>query len=636
VTPDASRRTAAVVRRFRADFVFGALLVLFAGLLVRCAWLQLARGGDYRARAARQQMRSVKEREVRGAIRDRAGRLLAVSRPVRTVGLDAGRPEPDADFLIRDPARFAAALADILEQPDEARHVREAIRRAREERLRPGTRALYCTVHRGVDDPRVVARLDAAVAERTLPGLVVLESELRDYPNGTHAAHVLGRAGLGDPPEGPLHGGSFGLEARLDRHLRGEVRSLPVARDGRGRPFVLSRPRLRGEDEARDAYLTIDLVVQHACEAALDRLDEEWTHEGSVAVVLEPESGDVLGLACRPTFDPNDPTAPIPPNLAVQERYEPGSTFKPFTAAWALEHGVVGPDEVLPMPLVREFALGSSVRRVSDDHEIGDGTIRLAIAKSSNTGAAEIGWRLGARRLQDLVTLLGVREPTGLFPHEAKGAVRTAEEWNPLWSTTSVAFGHEIAITPLRLAAAFAAFARDDFAPVEPRILLAVGGQAARPAAAGRPLCSSPAHRALVRDALAAVVDEGTGSATVRGHLWTIAGKTGTAKTPHGDGRFTYVSSFCGYAPRERPRVVVLVLAKDARSKRDPSAKPYGGAVAGPAVKAIVEDVLAYLRVPTDVPGALPSAAPAISAAPASGGGSLPASVGTVPSEDFR
>jgi cell division protein FtsI/penicillin-binding protein 2 len=631
VAPDPGRRAAAIVRRFRTNFVFGALLFLFGGLLLRCAWLQLARGGEYRARAARQQMRSMKQREVRAAIRDRVGRLLAVSRPVRTVGLDAGRPEAGADFLVRDPARFAAALADLLEQPEQARHVRDAIRRAREERLRPDSRALYCTVHRGVDDPRVVARLDAAVADRTLPGLVVLESELRDYPNGTHAAHVLGRAGLGDPPEGPLHGGSFGVEARLDRWLRGEVRSLPVARDGRGRSFVLSRPRLRGEDEVRDAYLTLDLVVQHACESALDRVDAEWTHDGSVAVVIEPESGDVLGLACRPTFDPNDPRVPILRNLAVQERYEPGSTFKPFTAAWALEHGVVGPDEVLPMPLVREFALGSSVRRVSDDHEIGDGTVRLAIAKSSNTGAAEMGWRLGSRRLQDLVTVLGVREPTGLFPHEAAGAVRTAEDWNPLWTTTSVSFGHEIAITPLRLAAAFCAFARDDFAPVEPRIVLAVGGQAVRPAAAGRSLCTSPAHRALIRDALAAVVDEGTGSATLRGARWTIAGKTGTAKTPRGEGRFTYASSFCGYAPREKPRIVVLVLAKDATSRRDPAAKPYGGAVAGPAVRAIVEDVLSYLRVPEDVPPAAPPAAAA-----AVTDASLPASVAGAPSEDLR
>jgi cell division protein FtsI/penicillin-binding protein 2 len=547
VPPGVARRALDAVRRFRTNFVFGALLVLLGGLLVRCGVLQLAHGAEYRERAASQQMRSVRSRAVRGAIRDRHGRALAQSRPVRTVGLDAGRPEPDADFLIRDPFRFAATLADVLDRPGDARAIRDAIRRAREERLRPATRALYCPVHRNVDDPRVIARLDAVVAEGSLPGLVVAESEVRDYPNGAHAAHVLGRAGPGDPPEGPLHGGAWGMEARLDRFLRGESRSLPVARDGRGRAFLPDHAIARGGDVSRDAHLTIDVVVQHACEAALDRMEEEWSHRGAVAIVLDPHQGDVLGLAVRPTFDPNDPSVPVLANLAVQDRFEPGSTFKPFTAAWALEHGVVGPDEVVPMPLVREFEWAGKLRRVSDDHEIGDGTLRTALAKSSNTGHAELGWRLGAARMQALVDVLGVRRPTGdQFPKEVGGQVASPREWNPLYTTTSVAFGHELAITPLRLAGCFAAFARDDFAPVEPRVVLALGGRPARPAVVGRPLLTSPAHRALVRDALAAVVEEGTGSATVQSRRFRIAGKTGTAKVPRGDGRFSSVSSVCG------------------------------------------------------------------------------------------
>jgi UDP-N-acetylmuramoyl-L-alanyl-D-glutamate--2,6-diaminopimelate ligase len=626
VPPGVARRTLAVVRRFRTNFVFGALLVLFGGLLFRCVVLQVAHGAEYRERAAREQMRSLQKRSVRGAIRDRHGRALAQSRPVRTVGLDAGRPAKDAPFLIRDPARFAATLADILDQPGEAKAIRDAIRRAREERLTKDTRALYCTVHRNLDDPRVIARLDAAMAERSLPGLVVVESEIRDYPNGLHAAHVLGRAGLGDPPEGPLHGGAYGMEARLDRFLRGEARAVPVARDGRGRAFTPDRSLERAGDPSRDAYLTIDLVVQHACESALDRLGVEWTHDGAVAIVLDPANGDVLGMAVRPTFDPNDPATPILANLAVQERYEPGSTFKAFTAAWALEHGVVSPDEVLPMPLVREFELDGRVRRVSDDHEIGDGTLRTAVAKSSNTAHAELGWRLGPRRLQALVDVLGVRVPTGdQFPREIGGIVASPETWNPLYTTTSVGFGHELSVTPLRLAACFAAFARADFAPIQPRVVLALGAQSARAAVPGRPLLSDPAHRALVRDALAAVVDEGTGSATVKSDRFRIAGKTGTAKVPRGGGRFSYVSSFCGYAPASAPRIVVLVLAKDPESPR-PGVKPYGALVAGPAVRSIVEDTLDYFRVAPDGPALSAAGREAVrdARAPADAPASLP------------
>ena len=182
---------------------------------------------------------------------------------------------------------------------------------------------------------------------------------------------------------------------------------------------------------------------------------------------------------------------------------------------------------------------------------------------------------------------LDIGKPTGLgIPHERGGVEPT--RWDSRNSGLSMGFGQNIALTPIRLASLFTAFARDDFAAILPRLVLAVGGEPRSVRAPMQSLLDDESQRALIRRALAGVVEEGTGAETFRGARYPISGKTGTAKD---ESKQTYVSSFVGYAPREKPRIVVLVLADRPEAT---ARKPYGALVAGPAVKDIVEETLDY------------------------------------------
>jgi cell division protein FtsI/penicillin-binding protein 2 len=403
--------------------------------------------------------------------------------------------------------------------------------------------------------------------------------------------------------ERPLVGGESGIEAAFDRELRGAAGTREVKKDGRGRAFASVSGGATPDRAGLDVVLTIDVVVQHACEAALDRLVAAWRPKGAVAIVLDPKDGDVLAMACRPSFDPNR-DAPAT-NLAIQGRYEPGSTFKPFTATAALALGLVTPSERIPMPAARPFEIGGRTRTIHDHAPVGEddgcGDLHRLLAHSSNVGAAELALRIarwgletrGQNGMKMLFEALALGETTGLgLPLEARSAC--PQPFDVRSVALSMGFGQNVAVTPIRLASLFAAFAREDFCPVAPRLVLSVGGTP-RPTRPPLPsLLGDPAHRALVRHALAAVVEEGTGAETFRGARYPIAGKTGTAKD---EARQTYVSSFAGIAPRDAPRIVVLVLADrpDAGTER----KPSGALVAGPAVKDIVEETLDYLGAET-------------------------------------
>jgi cell division protein FtsI/penicillin-binding protein 2 len=610
-----ARRTAESVRRLRSNFVFLTLVALFAGLLGRLAWLQVVNGPAYRALAAGGSR--VDLAPTRGDVTDRHGRPLAFSRPARIVALDAGQDSEGA-WVIADPARFAARVADLLEghagerasgAKTTAIEVRGAIREARA----AATPRRFVPLAWSVEDARTIALLDEAMREGggDLRGLIVRPTERRTYPNHEWAAHVLGRAvyatrvvggEVRHEMEKPLVGGESGVEAALDRELRGEAGTREVRKDGRGRAFAAAFGGASPDRAGLEVALTLDVVVQHACEAALDRLVAAWRPRGAVAIVLDPHTGDVLALACRPAFDPNR-DAPTT-NLAIQGRYEPGSTFKPFTAAAALALGVVAPGERIEMPAEKTFEFPGTRSRTIHDHaalgeDDGCGDVVRLLAHSSNVGAGVLALRIArfgleTRRVNGMRMLfdaLALGEPTGLgLPLEAKSAV--PRDFDLRNVALSMGFGQNVAVTPIRLASLFAAFAREDFAPVSPRLVLSVGGEA-RPTRPPLPsLLGDPALQALVRRGLVGVVEEGTGAETFRGCRYAVAGKTGTAKD---ESRQTYVSSFVGFAPREAPRVVVLVLAD--RPLATGERKPSGALVAGPAVKDIVEETLDYLGV---------------------------------------
>jgi len=295
-------------------------------------------------------------------------------------------------------------------------------------------------------------------------------------------------------------------------------------------------------------------------------------------------------------------------NHAVQGMYSPGSLFKPFVVAYGLGLGVVQPDERIEMPVQKEFRWLRHARSVSDGHPTADwdgyGDLPRVIARSCNPATADIFWRTMEIALADgttrrsvapvrtLMEQLGFDRPIGIELHGDKPARYDTSQgpWNPLYPCLGFAFGQSFDISPLRLACCFAAFARDDARIVKPTVLPGRGG--ARQDLP--PVCLNPAHLAVVREGLAGAVEEGTAQQAFAGCRYPVSGKTGTAQVPGTNWQF---ASFAGFAPRERPRVLVLVMAKvDDRLVHPVSeVRPYGGNVGAPAVRHVVEASLDYL-----------------------------------------
>ncbi|MDJ0521937.1 MAG: penicillin-binding transpeptidase domain-containing protein [Planctomycetota bacterium] len=574
--------TRIAVRRFRMNFLFGTLLVLMALLLARLGQLQLVDAAQYRAKAESKHRSAWLFQPRRGRLLDRHGTPLAVPKPARKLGIDPSQ--------IHDPRTFALVLSDLLGGEPRPWQIENCVRKAQDgahERGEPVPQ--YRVLVPFTDDPTLVDRIDdlARIPIRRkvrlgIYGVVVEPAEGRHYPNGSYAAHVLGQMPRPDGAAGT------GAEEAFDAVLTGSAQRVTLYRDGRRRAYAKHGLGRRLAASGRDVRLTLDITIQHALESALDDLIERWTPLAACGVVLDPHTGDVLALAGRPDFDPN--RHPANANPAIQGLFEPGSFFKPFTVGWALGHGVVKPDEELAMP--GSVLLKHEKQAIRDSHFVGPGTVARLIAHSSNTGSAELGDRLGPERMRALFRRTFPGREHGAdsgLPYErgARVALPSQDKAWPWWLTHRAAYGQGFRVTPLQMAASFAAFARADRRIVQPRLFL----DDDRPAAPGAVVCK-PEHLAVIRAGLEACVSEGTARKAFDGAPFRAAAKTATAQQwgTH-DGRRVLLGncSLVAYAPAENPQVVVLVLAQ-----LPDDAGGFGGSVAGPAVRTILERVLAY------------------------------------------
>lgn len=566
------------VRRFRMNIVFGMLMVLFAVMLVRLGKLQLVDGAQYAAEADAKHRGALRVAATRGRILDRGGVPLAVPKPARRLGVDPSE--------VRDPRTFALVLSDHLGGELQPFEIREALRKAHawaREHDKPLPQ--YRVLIPFVDDPALVARLDElqrlSIRRKRATGVwgaVVHREEGRHYPNGDYAAHVLGQMPAGEGRPGT------GIEELLDQRLTGRAIEIPLVRDARRRGYARLDATQRAETVGRDVRLTIDITIQHMLESAMDEMVREHGPREAAGIVLDPHSGEILALACRPTFDPNRQAANA--NLAIQGLYEPGSFFKPFTVACALGHGVVAADEILDMPPSRLFRHERAPIR--DSHEIGPGTVVDLIGESSNTGAAELADRLGRERMRALFEALFPDRDGGTrsgLPYEKRGGPREAT-W-PWWRAHRAAYGQGVRITPLQMATAFAAFARDDARVPQVRIV----ADDPRPVATGPVVCR-PEHLATVRAGLRACATSGTAARVFAGTPFPVAAKTATAEQKgslHGMPVTFENCSLTAYAPADDPQVVVMILGQ-VYAERGIS----GGRVAGPYVRRVLEGVLRY------------------------------------------
>jgi cell division protein FtsI (penicillin-binding protein 3) len=379
--------------------------------------------------------------------------------------------------------------------------------------------------------------------------------------------------------------------------LGGREGSETFVKDPFGR--VLNVVESIPERPGRDVFLTIDHAIQANAESVLRSTVSQWGAVRATAVVLDAQSGGVLAMAVAPGFDANlysRTPADTHRNVAVTDTYEPGSTFKLVTVAAALSEGLVNASTAFTLP----YSIQVADRVVHDAEPRGTETMTVAqiLSRSSNVGAITLAQFLGSERLGSWIDRFGFGEPTGIdFPGESPGIVLPVDRWSGS-TIDNVPIGQGIAVTPVQMAAAYAAVANGGIW-VAPHLIDHVsGGQPGRPER--RRILTAPIA-AQVMDMLENVVSEGTGTlAAVPGY--TIAGKTGTAAKPDESGGYStsnYVASFIGVIPASRPRFVILV------SVDEPRGAIWGGTVAAPAFKRIADFVLQYLEVPPDNPVSL-------------------------------
>jgi cell division protein FtsI (penicillin-binding protein 3) len=377
--------------------------------------------------------------------------------------------------------------------------------------------------------------------------------------------------------------------------LAGTPGSQTIVKDPFGRAIdVISSTAERAGD---DVYLTIDHNIQANAEAVLAETISRWQASSASAIVLDPRNGEILAMAVAPRFDANR-FGQMPPsrsrNRAVTDTYEPGSTFKLVPVAGVLSEGLVSPSTRYTLAPWIQVA----DRRIHDSHPRPTETMTVAeiLSRSSNVGTITLAQLLGKERLVKWIERFGLGRRSGIdFPGETSGIVLPPERWSGS-TIGNVPIGHGIAVTPVQMAAAYAAVANGGVW-VQPHLVARVAGR--RPTVAARRRIVSPGvARTLVSMLRGVVAEGGTGiEAAVPGY--TVAGKTGTAAKPDERGGYStsrYVASFVGFVPAGTPRLVILVTIDEPRSAI------WGGVVAAPAFQQIARFGLQYLEVPPDAP----------------------------------
>jgi cell division protein FtsI/penicillin-binding protein 2 len=548
----------------RIGLLFAAFLALLLIAGLRAMWLGTVQAGSLRNAAVTQQDQRVKVPARRGDIVDRRGVQLAVTEPAEDISA--------TPYLIKDPMGVAKKIAPLLDKPED-----EVLRSL----SRKDTGFVY-----------LARRLPASKARKVeamkIEGLAFEPANRRIYPRDWLASQVIGTVGTDGK-------GLAGLEYSHEKLLHGVDGERHIIRDALGQPIsvrdpVPTRPGARLE-------LSIDAAIQDKAEEVLAGVGVKFRPKGATAVVMDPRDGEILALANWPRVDANDVGgAPdyARKNRSVAFNYEPGSTFKAFTVAGALEEKKVTPDTMFNLPPQIQVA----DRTIGESHARGYVSLSTAqiLAQSSNVGAIMIGKdRLGAKRFDHWVRRFGFGKATGVdLPGEEHGQVLPLDKYSGS-SMGNLPIGQGVSVTPMQMATAYSAIANGGI--LRPaRVVRKVDGRPT-PTPRGHRVISAKTSLALRIMLKGVFAPGGTASeASVAGY--ELAGKTGTAnKIDPQTGEYSdtrYVASFVGFAPAEHPRLLVSVMVDE------PNGAIYGGEVAAPAFQSIMQFALPYLRIPPE------------------------------------
>lgn len=537
-------------------YAFLAIVMLSAATLAARAFnLQIMETDFLREQGEARFMREVEVPVRRGNILDRNGEPLAVSTPVDSVWVNPGELLQSPD----DIARLAGVLGADAEEIE-----RRLTQRAQRE---------FVWLKR-----RLHPELAAQIQALELPGVFLQKEYRRFYPAGEVAAHVIGFTNIDDI-------GQEGLELAYNDWLQGKPGVKRVIRDRLGRT-VEHAELIRESVPGQDIELTIDRRLQYLAYRELKRTVLKHGARSGTVVVLDIDSGEVLAMVNRPSYNPNQPNIESEGlrNRALTDVFEPGSVMKPFSIASALEAGII-------TPLTPIDTTPGSIRvtghTISDHHNYGPIDVTRVITKSSNVGATKIALQLEAEQMWNTYDRFGFGTVTGTgFPGESAGVLRNHKRWRTVEQAT-LAYGYGLSVTALQLASAFAAIADD--------------GRMRRPSlirGANNPATSviDPRIARQVAVMLETVTGpQGTGKAA-RVDNYRISGKTGTSRKASAAGYASrYIASFAGYAPSSDPQLVCVVVINDPTGEAY-----YGGQVAAPLFSTVMSGALRLLDVAPD------------------------------------
>jgi cell division protein FtsI (penicillin-binding protein 3) len=545
----------------------GVLVVWCLAICARLVDLQIFEYGRYEERAIHQQSRTQEVAAKRGVIYDRAGRELAMS-----INVDSAFAIPTE---IPDLAGTLSLVAHITKEDP-----RELLARCKAAKS-------FCWVAR---------KADAETADRiralNLRGIYFEKEPKRYYPKRELAAQVLGYVGMDDE-------GLSGIEREYDDKLHGKPGQMLVSVDARRKYFgsVEKQP-----EPGQNIVLTIDEKIQFIAERELETAMAETKAVSGTVVVANPHTGEILALANRPTFNPNNANEITSPRLkdhAVSDVFEPGSTFKLVTISAALEEKLTRPDELF------DCQMGSIVfngMRIHDSKPHGLLAVSDILAESSDVGSIKIGLRLGDDRFYKYIHAFGFGQHTGIeLPGETRGLSKPPSRWSKV-SIAAISMGQEIGITPLQLVGLISTMANDGVY-VAPHIVAGATQPQGTPQTiafhpTGEKRIISSLTAAQMRQMMQGVVLHGTGKkALLEGY--SSAGKTGTAQkvdpATHAYSHTKYVATFAGFAPVNDPAIAIAVILDSAVGLHQ------GGQVSAPVFKRITQQVLEYMHTPHDI-----------------------------------
>src|SRR6266550_2046219 len=541
--------------RRRALFVAIGLVAWMVLIGARLVQLQVSQHDDFTSRARNQQLSAIETSPTRGQVLDRQGRELARSIETKS---------------------FFADPRDISDPNDTAKRIAAITGQDRDELVK----RLAVAIDAKKQFVWIARRINIESAKKLdameLKGIYSRQEPKRYYPNDSLAAHVLGFVGTDEI-------GLSGVEQSYNEKIRGESGKVYLEMDRDRRAFESYEVQ---PNPGQTVVLTIDQTIQYRTEQALGAAVERTHAKSGTAIVMDPRTGEILALANAPSFDPNQSqeyTAEARVNGALQNIYEPGSTFKVVAYSAAIEKGLVRPEDKIDCQMGQITVAG---RLIHDHKRFGVLTIADDMAKSSNVGAIKLGLLVGNESMYDYMKRLGFGSRTGIdLAGESAGQLRALSRWQPA-SIGSLAMGQEIAVTPLQMATAYCVLANGGLL-VKPHLVREVrtpDGTVVFQAKTESRRALKPETAAAMRGMFEGVTLHGTArKAQLNGY--TAAGKTGTAQKIDPKTRTysatKFIGSFVGFAPVNNPAVVIIVVIDE------PQGSYHGGDVAAPVFREI-------------------------------------------------